>query len=315
MGGQGDRDAPDRPTDLPATSWRDAVKRAFHEYKDDNLSDMAAALTYYAVLSIFPSMLVIVSLVSLGGGSLSQDLITNVGDLAPGAVKQVLGNALEELQRGRSGAGLIAVLGFLAAVWSASSYVAAFMRAANTIYDVPEGRPIWKTLPLRIAITLLTLVLLAVSAVAVVVSGPLAQRAGDLLGLGEAAVTTWNIAKWPVLLLIIAFMFALLYWATPNARHGFRWVTPGSLVALLIWLAASAAFAFYVANFGSYNKTYGSLAGLIIFLIWLWITNIAILFGAELDAELERARAIAGGLPADAEPYVELRDTRTLPPD
>jgi membrane protein len=298
------------PTELPATSWWSAVKRIFREFKDDNLSDWAAALTYYSVLSIFPAMLVVVSLVGLGGASVSEGLITNVGDLAPGAVKDVLTNALTELQRGRGGASLVALISLIVAVWSASGYVGAFMRASNAVYDVPEGRPIWKTVPLRIAVTLLTLVLLSASAIAVVISGPLAERAGEMLGLGSAAVTAWGIAKWPVLLAVVSFLFAVLYWASPNAKHGFRWVTPGGVLALLVWLAASAGFAIYVANFGSYNKTYGSLAGLIIFLIWLWISNLAILLGAELNAELERGRAIAGGHPAGEEPYVEPRDTR-----
>ncbi|XVQ09991.1 YihY/virulence factor BrkB family protein [Spirillospora sp. CA-255316] len=296
-------------------SWRDAAKRTLGEFKRDELTDRAAALTYYSVLSIFPAMLVIVSLVGLGGRSLSQSLITNVGDLAPGAVRQVLVTALNQLQGSRASAGLVAVVSLAAALWSASGYVAAFIRAANVVYDVPEGRPIWKTLPLRIAITVVTLVLLAASAIAVVVSGPLAQRAGEALGLGSAAVTAWNIAKWPVLLLVAAFLISLLYWASPNARHGFRWVTPGGVLAILLWLAASAGFAFYVAGFASYNKTYGSLAGVIIFLVWLWITNIAILLGCELNAELERGRAMAAGHPAGDEPYVEPRDTRTLDDD
>jgi membrane protein len=309
------RAAPKSPAKMSPGAWWAAVKRIFGEFKADNLSDWAAALTYYSVLSIFPAMLVIVSLVGLGGKSVSQDLISQVGTLAPGSVKQVLTNALTELQRGRAGASLAAVLGIAAAIWSASAYVAAFMRASNAIYDVPEGRPIWKTLPLRVAITLVTLVLLAASAIAVVVSGPLAREAGDLLGLGSVAVTVWGIAKWPVLLIVINFLFALLYWASPNAKQGFRWVTPGGVLALLVWLIASAGFAVYVANFGSYNKTYGSLAGIIIFLVWLWISNVAILLGAELNAELERGRAIAAGRPADEEPYVEPRDTRKIDDD
>jgi YihY family inner membrane protein len=250
--------------------------------------------------------------VGLGGASVSRELIANVGDLAPGAVKQVLTNALTELQRGRGGASLVALFGLAAAVWSASGYVGAFMRASNSIYDVPEGRPIWKTLPLRIAVTVVTLVLSSASAIAVVVSGPLAQRAGEVFGLGSAAVTAWGIAKWPVLLLVVSFLFAVLYWASPNAKHGFRWVTPGGVLALVVWLAASAGFALYLAAFGSYNKTYGSLAGVIIFLVWLWISNLAVLLGAELNAELERGRAIAGGHPEDKEPYVQPRDTRKI---
>ncbi|WP_067811593.1 YihY/virulence factor BrkB family protein [Actinomadura kijaniata] len=306
---------PDSPTDLSPVSWWAAVKRSFGEFQDDALPDWAAALTYYSVLSIFPAMLVVISLVGLGGKGLSQDLITNVGQIAPGSVKQVLANALTELQRGQGGAGLVAVLGLLGAIWAASGYVAAFMRASNAIYDVPEGRPIWKTTPIRVAVTLVTLVLLAASAVAVVVSGPIARQVGDLLGLGSAAVTAWSIAKWPVLVLVASFLISLLYWASPNAKQGFRWVTPGGVLALLLWAVASAGFAFYVANFSSYNKTYGSLAGIIIFLVWLWITNLAILLGAEVNAELERGRAIAGGVPEEQEPYVEPRDTRGFDED
>ncbi|WP_019632381.1 YihY/virulence factor BrkB family protein [Actinomadura atramentaria] len=297
---------------MPPRSWWGALKRVAGEFRNDELGDRAAALTYYGVLSIFPAMLVVVSLVGLGGTSLSQDLITNVGAMAPGSVKDVLVDALTELQRGRGGAGAVAVVSLAAAVWSASGYVAAFMRASNAVYDVPEGRPIWKTLPIRIAVTVITLVLLAALAVAVVVSGPLAERAGDLIGLGSAAVTAWNIGKWPVMLVVVGFLFALLYWASPNARHGFRWVTPGGGLALVMWLAASAGFAFYVANFASYNKTYGSLAGVVVFLVWLWISNLALLLGAELDAELERGRSMAAGRPRDHEPYVEPRDTRAI---
>ncbi len=309
------QEAPKGPAELPASSWRRAARRTFAEFKRDGLGDWAAALTYYGVLSIFPAMLVVVSLVGLGGASATDELIRNVGGLAPGPVKQILVDSLTELQRSRRGAGVVALVGLALAIWSASGYVAAFMRASNVVYDVPEGRPIWKTLPIRIAITLVTLSLLSVSVLAVVVSGPLARRAGDLIGLGPTAVTAFDIAKWPVLLLIVSFLVALLYWASPNARQGFRWVTPGGVLALVLWLIVSAGFAFYVANFASYNKTYGSLAGIIVFLVWLWLTNVAILLGAELNAELERSRAITTGLPADVEPYMELRDTRRIDED
>jgi membrane protein len=186
------------------------------------------------------------------------------------------------------------------------------MRASNAIYDVPEGRPIWKTLPIRIGVTVVLAVLLTLTALAVVLTGGLADRIGRMLGIGHAAVTVWDIAKWPILLVIVSIMFALLYWASPNAKQGFRWVTPGGLLAVGVWVIASAAFAFYAANFGSYNKTYGALAGVIIFLVWLWISNIAVLLGAELNAELERGRAIAAGHPSEAEPYMELRDSSKI---
>jgi membrane protein len=187
------------------------------------------------------------------------------------------------------------------------------MRASNAIYDIGEGRPIWKTLPVRVVVTVITVLLLAVSAVAVVVTGPLARQAGNVIGLGSAAVTAWDIAKWPVLLLIVSFMLALLYWAAPNVKHpGLRWVAPGGLVAVLLWLVASAAFAFYVANFSSYNKTYGALGGVICFLVWLWISNIAVLLGAEFNAELARGREIEAGRPEEREPFLQARDTRKL---
>jgi membrane protein len=206
------------------------------------------------------------------------------------------------------------VVGLLVAVWSASGYIAAFMRASNAIYDIEEGRPIWKTLPVRVGLTLLLMLLTAASAVAVTLSGGLAKRAGDLLGLGDTAVQVWSIAKWPVLVVLVSLMFALLYWAAPNVKQpGFRWITPGSVLAVLGWIIASLAFAFYVANFGSYNKTYGALAGPIVFLVWLWISNIVILLGAEFNAELERGRAIEAGTRSDhEEPYVEARDTRNM---
>jgi YihY family inner membrane protein len=299
---------PDSPTQMPGGSWKGVLRRTLREFKNDNLGDHAAALTYYSVLSVFPALLVLVSLIGLAGRNTTQQLISNVGGAAPGTVRQIITNAIANLENSQNSAGALAVVGLLGALWSASGYVAAFMRASNTIYDVPEGRPIWKTLPIRIGVTALMMVLIAASAIGVVVSGGLAARTGQLLGLGSTAVAVWNIAKWPVLLLIVSLMFAILYWASPNVKQGFRWVTPGGLFAILLWIVASALFAVYVANFGHYNKVYGSVASVIIFLVWLWISNLAILFGAELNAELERGRAMAAGHPEDVEPYVELRE-------
>jgi YihY family inner membrane protein len=304
--------APDRPSQLGRGHWLAAVKRMVSEYRADNLSDWAASLTYYGVLSIFPALLVLVSAIGLAGHSVTQSLLDNLGQLAPGSVRQVLGTAIGNLQNSQRSAGVLVVVSLLVALWSASGYVAAFMRASNVIYDVPEGRPIWKTVPIRIAVTVVMLVLLAASALAVIVTGGLADRVGRVLGIGSMAVTIWEIAKWPVLLVVVSFMFGLLYWASPNARQGFRWVTPGGVLAVVVWVIASAAFAVYVANFSSYNKTYGSLAGVIVFLVWLWISNLAILLGAELNAELERGRSIAAGQPHEREPYMELRDTSKL---
>jgi membrane protein len=309
---------PDEPTDLPKRSWLGVLKRTLREFSDDNLSDWAAALTYYAVLSIFPALLVLVSLLGLAGQSTTQAVVDNVGQLAPGPATEIVRNAVENLQRSQGAAGLLFILGLAGAIWSASGYVGAFMRAANAIWDVEEGRPVWKTIPLRVAVTVVTLVLVTVSALAVVLTGPLAKTVGDIVGLGDTAVQVWDIAKWPVLVLIVSLMFALLYYATPNVKHPkFQWVSPGGLLAVLLWIVASALFAFYVANFASYNKTYGSLGGVIVFLVWLWITNMVILLGAEFNAELERGRQIAAGAPEDKEPYLEPRDTRKMkdPPD
>ena len=306
--------APDDPTDLGARCWWAALKRTVREFKDDNLTDWAAALTYYGVLAIFPALIVLVSILGLVGESATQPLIDNLGEVAPGPAKEIVTNAIENLQGDQGAAGVLFVVGLLGALWSASGYVSAFMRASNAIYDIEEGRPIWKTLPVRVGLTLVLLVLLAVTTIAVVLTGGLAEKVGDLIGLGSTAVTAWNIAKWPVLVLVVSFMFALLYWAAPNVKQpGFHWVSPGGVLAVVGWLIASAAFAFYVSNFGSYNKTYGALGGVIVFLVWLWISNIVILLGAEFNAELERGRAIEGGMrPEDREPFAEPRDTRKM---
>jgi membrane protein len=305
-------EAPDQPTELGKRGWWGALRRTVKEYGTDNLSDWAAALTYYGILSLFPAMLVLLSLLGLAGQDARDTLVTNVQQLAPEQLRPVLETGIKNLQEGQNTAGVLAIVGILGALWSASGYIAAFMRASNAIYDVPEGRPIWKTTPLRVGLTLLFAVLLSVCALAVVVSGSVAEQIGSLFGLSSAAVTAWSIVKWPVLVVVVSFMFALLYWASPNAKQGFRWVSPGGVLGVVIWIVASALFAFYVANFGSYNKTYGSFAAVIIFLVWLWISNIALLLGAEFNAELERGRAITSGHDPEKEPYVELRDTSKI---
>ncbi|MFF8908618.1 YihY/virulence factor BrkB family protein [Streptomyces olivaceoviridis] len=306
-----ERRAPDTPVKLPRRAWPAVFKGSLREFRDDELTDRAAALTYYAVLSLFPALLVLVSLLAVAGRSVTDKVLANLRNLAPGPARDIITRAVQQLQNGTGTGSLVAVLGLVLAVWSASGYVAAFIRAANAVYDVPEGRPVWKLLPVRVGVTVVLVVLAVASALIVVFTGGLARRAGDALGLGDTALTAWSIAKWPVLVLLVTVMIAILYWATPNAKvKGFRWITPGSVLALLIWMAASAGFAFYVANFASYNKTYGTMAGVIVFLVWLWITNLAILLGLEFDAETVRQRAIAGGHPPGAEPYTQPRDTR-----
>jgi membrane protein len=302
-------DGPDSPADLGAKGWFAALKRTMKEFSEDNVSDWAAALTYYGVLSIFPGILVLVSLLGLLGPKTTTTVQETVGQVAPGGIGDLLNSVVDQVKGSGSTASLAAIFGLVLAFWSASGYIAAFMRASNAIYDVPEGRPIWKTLPIRVGVTAVIGVMLIIAAVIVVFTGDLAQAAGDVIGLGSTAVTVWNIAKWPVLIVLVSLMFGILYWASPNAKHGgFRWVSPGGVFAVFLWILASAAFAFYLANFADYNKTYGTLGGVIVFLVWLWISNIAILLGAEMDAELERGRAMAAGMPAETEPFLELRD-------
>ncbi|MET7983302.1 YihY/virulence factor BrkB family protein [Streptomyces sp. NPDC005281] len=305
----------DVPGRLPARAWWPVAWRTVKEFRDDELADRAAALTYYGVLSLFPALLVVVSLLGVMGQRVTDRLLTSVGDLAPGPARDILRDAVAQLGHSGGTGGVLAIVGLLAALWSASGYVGAFIRASNAVYDLPEGRPVWKITPLRLALTVTLMLLLIGSAIIVVFTGPLAERAGTAFGLGDAMITAWSIVKWPVLLLFVELMIALLYWAAPNvSARGFRWSSPGSVVATLIWLAASGGFAVYVAGYGSYNKTYGTLAGAIIFLVWLWLTNLAILLGLEFDAELARQRAITHGRPPTEEPYVEPRDTRKWPP-
>ncbi|GID31139.1 YihY/virulence factor BrkB family protein [Paractinoplanes brasiliensis] len=304
---------PDSPAQLKGKGVFAALKRTFKQFSEDNVSDWAAALTYYGVLSIFPGALVLVSILGMLSDDGQQTVQDTVNEIANNQQIEELVNTVLSQVQDTGAAGFAAIVGLLLAFWSASGYVAAFMRASNAVYDVPEGRPIWKTLPIRVGVTAVIGIMLILSAVIVVFTGDLAQVVGEKIGLGEAAVTVWNIAKWPVLILLVSLMFAILYWASPNAKTGgFRWVSPGGIFAVVLWLVASGAFAIYLANFANYSKTYGTLGGVIAFLVWLWISNIAILLGAELDAELERGRAIAAGHDPSDEPFLELRDDRKL---
>jgi membrane protein len=301
------------PTELPKSSWASVLRRAVGQIKRDELTDRAAALTYYGVQAMFPGLLVLVSILGLLGHSTTQSLIDNLGQITPGSVKSLLQTVITNSQKQKSTAGIAGIVGLALALWSASGYVSAFMRSANAIYGIGEGRPIWKTTPVRLAITLFTVIALVVGLVIVVATGTVASQLGDALGVGSTAVTVWEIAKWPVLLLIFVLVLAVLYSAGPNVKHGgFRWITPGAALAVVIWLIASGLFAFYIANFASYNKTYGSLASVIVFLIWLWISNLAILLGAEFDAELDHERALREGISPDADLFAVAKDTRKL---
>jgi membrane protein len=275
--------ASEGPLALGRGGWWSVIRRTVAEFRADNVTDWAAALTYYAVLSVFPAILALVSVVGLMGSSATQTLIQNLNSFAPGPAKTMLASWLHNLSKSQGSAGVVFVLGLAGSIW--------------------------KTIPLRIAVTVFAMLVLAIGSIAVVVTGPVAHRVGDLLGFGNPAVTAWDIAKWPVLLLMLAGLLAVLYYAAPNVRQpGARWITPGGLFAIVLWMAASVLFALYVATFGSYNKTYGAVAGMVVFLVWLWVSNIAVLLGAELDAELARERGVQAGNTPDCEPYLELRD-------
>src|SRR3954468_5902766 len=304
---------PDSPTKLRTGGMVAAIKRTFKQFSEDNISDWAAALTYYGVLSIFPGALVLVSILGMLSSNGQQTVQKTVTEIAGNQQIQSLVNTVLGQVKDPGTASFAAIIGIVLAFWSASGYIAAFMRASNAVYDVPEGRPIWKTLPIRVGVTAVIGLMLIISAVIVVFTGDLARVVGEKIGLGGVAVTVWSIAKWPVLVVLVSLMFAILYWASPNAKTGgFRWVSPGGIFAVVLWLIASGAFAIYLGNFANYGKTYGTLGGVIAFLVWLWISNIAILLGAELDAELERGRAIAAGHDPSDEPFLELRDDRKI---
>jgi membrane protein len=289
------------------------LKGSLREFRDDELTDRAAALTYYGVLSLFPALLVLVSLLGIAGKSATGEVLDTLQRLTPGSARTIITRAVQQLQ-GNAGTGsVMAVVGIVLAVWSASGYVAAFIRTANAVYEMPEGRPAWKVLPVRVGLTVVLMVLAVVSSLIVVFTGGVARQAGRALGIGDSALTAWSIAKWPVLVVLVTMMIAILYWASPNARvRGFRWITPGSFLALVIWLVASGGFAFYVANFASYNKTYGSLAGVVVGLVFLWLTNVALLLGAEIDSEIERGRQLQAGIAAESELQLPARDTRNI---
>jgi membrane protein len=310
--GADDGRAPDSPGDLEGSSKMDTLKRTFKEFSADNITDWAAALTYYGVLALFPALIALVSIVGFLGPSVTDSLLSNIEQLAPGPAKDIVTGAIEGIANSKGAAGIAFVIGLALALNSASSYIGAFTRASNSIYEVEEGRPVWKLKPAQIGITLVLLLLIVLVAVAVTVSGPLAKEVGKVVGVGDSAVKVWDIAKIPLILAIVSFMFAFLYWAAPNVKQpGFKFVSPGGVVALVIWIVASLLFAFYVANFGSYNKTYGSLGGVIAFLVWLWITNIAILFGAEFNSELQRSQQREAGQKAPLdEPFLEPRDAK-----
>jgi membrane protein len=300
-----------RGTDASSSTFA-TLKRTFTEFSEDKMTIWAAALTYYGLLSLFPALIALVSIVGLFGDpqSTTKTLTQIVSQLGPSSAADTFAGPIQSITSHRSAAGILFIVGLATALWSASGYVGAFMQASNVIYETPEGRPFWKLRPLQILVTLVMIIMLALLAVGIVLTGPVVDAVAGPLGIGSTAQTVWNIAKWPVMLVIVMLMFAVLFHAAPNVKlPGFKWVTPGAVFAVVLWIVASALFAFYVANFGSYDKTYGALGGVVIGLVWLWITNIALLLGMELNAERERSRELAAGTPrAEREIQLEPRD-------
>ncbi|OBB72923.1 YihY/virulence factor BrkB family protein [Mycobacterium sp. 852014-52144_SCH5372336] len=305
---------PESPTDLTRPSLLYSMRKAVREFQKDECMDLAAALTYYAVLSIFPALVVMVSLLGVfGQGRRTVDALLDIAsDVAPASALDTLRPTIEQLVNAPT-AGFALVAGIVGALWTASGYVGAFGRAMNRIYEIDEGRPVWKLRPVQLLLTLIGLVMAAAVVFMLAVSGPLAQALGDAIGLGDAAVTAWNVVRWPLILLFVVLAVAILYYVTPNVQQPkFRWISGGAALAIVVWLLASLGFGLYVANFGSYNKTYGALAGVIVFLLWLWITNLALLFGAEVDAEVERGRQLQAGLPAEHELQLPPKDDHNI---
>jgi membrane protein len=284
------------------------LKRTASEFRDDDLTDWAAALTYYGLLSLFPGLIALISIVGLvgdpnGATEAITEIVTAIG---PQSAAQTFAGPIESVASDRGTAGTAFVFGLAVALWSASGYVGAFIRASNVIYETREGRPFWKLRPLQIVVTLIMVLLGVMLVIGLVLTGPVVDAVAEPLGIDSTAVAVWNVAKWPAMAALFVLMVSVLYYASPNAKiRGFRWVTPGSVVAIIAWAIASAAFALYVANFGSYDKVYGTLGGLVALLVWLWISNLAILFGHELNAELERGAEIEEGRPG-AEHEIQL---------
>jgi membrane protein len=299
---------PDAPTDLSKGGWKGTLERTFKEFKDDNLTDWAAALTYYGVLALFPALIALVSILGLviDKATITRVLTDTISSIGPSSAVNTFKGPINQVTGNQSTAGIMLIVGLATALWSASGYIGAFIRASNAIYEREEGRGFFKLRPVQLLVTLILVLMSALVVLALVVSGPVAKSVGGAIGLGDMAVTVFNIAKWPAMLVVVMVMLAILYYAAPNAKQpGFKWISPGSVVAVVIWVLASAAFAFYVATFASYNKTYGALAGVVVFLVWMWITNLAVLFGAELNAEAERSREIEAGVP-DAHEDIQL---------
>ena len=302
---------PDSPTDMSRPAWFYAAKRAVSEFSKDKVTDLAAGLTFFSVLSLFPMLLAVVSLLGVfGQGERTAETLNEwIAQFAPEDVSELLSGPISGLAT-QSGAGLALVTGILGALWASSGYVGAFSRAMNRIYEVEEGRPFWKHKPQMLLLTVAIVVIIVLVVVALVLSGPVARSIGNLIGIGETTVLIWNIAKWPVVVALAVVAIAMLYYFSPNVKQPrFRWVSLGAVIALVTSAIAVALFSVYVTNFASYNATYGVIGSVIVLLLGLWIINTVLLLGAEIDAEIERGRQLQGGLPAEETIQLPPRET------
>ncbi|PWU47775.1 ribonuclease [Micromonospora globispora] len=303
---------PRRVRQLSWATWRGVLVRSAKNFVKDNCADWAAALTYYGVLALFPSTIVVVALVGLvSDGQRTVDTV--IGLAREVGAGSVVGNdSFVSVVRGvveqQGSAKVLLSFGLLGALWSASGFIGAFTRASNAIYGVEEGRPFYRLRPLQIGLAGVSLVLFAILATGLIVSGPVTDAVGDRLHAGGLARTVWSIAKWPVLALVMMALLSLLFWIAPNVQQPrFRWLTPGGGLALVAWVLASFGFGLYVANFGSYDVTYGSLGAVIAFLVWLYLSNSALLLGVQVNAELQRGRVMQAGGGDPGEPVLPPR--------
>ncbi|QFU98546.1 Putative ribonuclease-like protein YfkH [Luteimicrobium xylanilyticum] len=314
-GGMADQqrtEEPSSPTELTKPSWGYVAKRSIREFQSDGGQDLAAALTFYAVLAAAPATVALVSLLGFVGDpeKAINDTLDSIRDFAPPQTLDQVESFIRPIA-GSTGSGWALVIGLVLALWSASGFVGAFGRAMNRVYGVPEGRPVWKLRPWLLLVTAVVFVIVVAIIAAMVLSGSIARQVGDLVGLSSTAVTVWNVVKWPVIVILAVLLVALLYWATPNVKQTkFRWISPGALVALVIAAVATLLFGFYVGHAANYNATYGTLAGLFILLLWIYILNMVLILGAEVDAELERGRELQAGVAAEEDIQLPLRDTK-----
>lgn len=300
---------PDSPAEITRPSWRYVFKRAAFEFTSDGCTDLAAALTYFAVLSLFPALLAVLSLLgTVGQGEATADWI--IGFLranAPAELATLMDEPIRQIAT-QGGSGIALVTGILGAVWAASGYVGAFGRAMNKVYEVEEGRPAWVLRPVQVLVTLALLVLIVVVLGLFLLAGPLGEAT-----LGRTVATTIGWVSWPAAGLAGVVVLAVLYYATPNVRQPrFRWISVGALVALVGMTLAAVGFTFYVANFSKYNAMYGTVGSVIVLLLGLWIMGNLMLFGAEVDAELERGRELQAGIVAEETLQLPPRDTRQV---